>query len=79
MLVPYTAKGDAFVADKPRLWTEKRLAETGNGRNLDIALDGRRFLALLAADAPEEQKAQSHVIFLQNFSGEVRRRVRAGQ
>jgi len=75
MMVPYTVKGDVFVADKPRLWTEKQLAATGVGRNLDIAPDGKRFVAMMPAGAPDEQKAQNHVIFLQNFADEVRRRV----
>jgi Tol biopolymer transport system component len=74
MVVTYSATGDVFVAEKPRLWTEKRLA-VNNARNLDIAPDGTRFVALMPAGAPDEQKTQSHVIFLQNFSDEVRRRV----
>jgi len=78
MVVTYSATGDVFVAEKPRLWTEKRLA-VNNGRNFDIAPDGKRFVALMPADASEEQKTQSHVIFLQNFSDEVRRRVGSGK
>jgi serine/threonine-protein kinase len=36
MVMTYTVKGDVFVADKPRLWTEKRLADIPlAGRNLD--------------------------------------------
>ena len=74
MVVTYTVKGDVFVADKPRLWTEKRLADTAL-RNLDIASDGKRFVAMMSAAAPDEQNGQNHVIFLQNFADEVRRRV----
>jgi serine/threonine-protein kinase len=73
MVVTYSATGDVFVAEKPRLWTEKRLA-VNSGRNL-TSPDGTRFVALMPAGAPDEQKTQSHVIFLQNFSDEVRRRV----
>lgn len=29
----------------------------------------------MPADTPDKQSAQNHVIFLQNFSNEVRRRV----
>ena len=78
MVVTYSATGDVFVAEKPRLWTEKRLA-VNNGRNFDIAPDGKRFVALMPADASEEQKTQSHVIFLQNFFYEVRRRAPDGK
>lgn len=74
MVVAYGVKGDVFVADKPRVWTEKRLAETSTYQNLDIAPDGRRFVALMRTAAPEEQRVQSHVIFLQNFADEVQRR-----
>ena len=75
MVVAYTVKGDVFVADKPRLWTEKRLADSPPNatQNLDIAPDGKRFVALMPAAAPD-QNAQNHVIFLQNFADEVRRR-----
>jgi hypothetical protein len=64
-----------FVADKPRLWTETRLAETGTTQNLDIAADGKRFVALMPATSSDEQRTQNHVIFLQNFADEVQRRV----
>ena len=74
MVVPYTVKGDVFVADTPRRWSEKRLADAG-GRNLDIVPDGKRFVVVMPADSTEGQKAQSHMIFLQNFADEVRRRV----
>ena len=75
MVVAYTVKGDVFVADRPRFWSEKRLAEVGQGRNLDITPDGKRFIATMPVDAPEAQQTQSHVILLQNFLDEVRRRV----
>jgi serine/threonine protein kinase/Tol biopolymer transport system component len=74
MVVAYTVKGGVFVADKPRLWTEKRLADTPV-QNFDIAPDGKRFLALMPASAPDEQQAQNHVVFLLNFADDVRRRV----
>jgi serine/threonine-protein kinase len=75
MVVAYAAKGDVFVPDKPRLWTEKRPAEqTQSARNLDLAPDGKRFIALMPVAAPDEQRTQNHVIFLQNFADEVRRR-----
>jgi Tol biopolymer transport system component len=75
MVVTYAVKSDVFVADKPRLWTETRLAETGTTQNLDIAADGKRFVALMPATSSDEQRTQNHVIFLQNFADEVQRRV----
>jgi serine/threonine-protein kinase len=74
MVASYTVKGDSFLADKPRVWSEKRLADVGLYRNYDLAPDGKRIAALMPAEAPQAQQAQSHVIFLENFFDEVRRR-----
>ena len=76
MVASYTVKGDSFVADKPRVWSEKRIADIGLLANYDLAPDGKRIAALLPAGTPEDQKAQNHVIFLENFFDEVRRRTK---
>ena len=73
MAVSYTVKGDVFVADRPRRWTDRRLAESGQ-RSFDIALDGKRFVTTMPVDSPSEQKTQSQVTLLLNFSDELRRR-----
>lgn len=75
MTAAYEIKGDSFVADKPRLWSEKRLANVGLFRSYDVAPDGKRIVALMPAEGLEEQKAQNHVTFLLNFFDELRRRV----
>jgi hypothetical protein len=76
MVTTYTAKGESFIADKPRVWSPTRVANTGlNGRPFDIAPDGKRIAALMAVETPEAQQAQNHVIFLENFFDELRRRV----
>jgi serine/threonine-protein kinase len=78
MVAAYTDKGDSFAADKPRVWSEKKIADSAlNGINYDVVSDGKRIAALMPAEAPEDQKAQNHVIFLQNFFDEVRRRTAA--
>jgi serine/threonine-protein kinase len=77
MVANYTVKGDLFVADKPQVWSEKRLANVGFTPNYDVAPDGKRIVALMPAETPGEQ-AQNHVIFLENFFDELRRRVPAG-
>jgi serine/threonine-protein kinase len=80
MVAAYTGKGDSFVADKPRVWSEKKIADSGlNGINYDVAPDGKRIAALLPVEAPETQKAQTHVVFLENFFDELRRRVPTGK
>ena len=75
MVAAYTVNGDSFIAGKPRLWSEKRLANVGVVVNYDVAPDGKRIAALMPAEGAEEQKAQSHVIFLMNFFDELRRKV----
>jgi serine/threonine-protein kinase len=74
MSAAYSVKGDSFVVDKPRLWSEKRLANLGIYPTYDLAPDGKRIAALMPAEGQEEQKTQNHVIFLQNFFDELRRR-----
>jgi Tol biopolymer transport system component len=75
MVAAYTVKGDSFVADKPRMWSDKQLAGLVNTtKNVDLAFDGKRIVALMPIETAGVQKAQSHVIFLENFFDEVRRR-----
>jgi Tol biopolymer transport system component len=75
MVAAYAVKGDSFEADKPRAWSEKQLGSiAATSRNVDLAPDGKRIAALMPAETAEAQKAQSHVIFLENFFDEVRRR-----
>jgi serine/threonine-protein kinase len=76
MVAAYAVNGGSFVASKPRLWSETRIGGVANNsRNVDLAPDGKRFAALMPADAPESRQAQSHVILLENFFDELRRRV----
>ncbi len=79
MVAAYTEKGDSFVADKPRVWSEKQIGGTVGNRNVDLAPDSKRIVALMPVDTAETQKAQNHVIFLENFFDEVRRKVPPGK
>ena len=80
MVAGYTVQGDSFVADKPRLWSEKALANLVNAsKNVDLAPDGKRVVAVMPADEPGAQRSQNHVVFLENFFDELRRRVPAGR
>jgi serine/threonine-protein kinase len=74
MVASYAVKGGSFVADRPRVWSEKRLANLGVVPNYDLAPDGKRIVALMPVETAEGQKAQNQVIFLENFFDEVRRR-----
>ena len=66
----------------PAAWAHARktkLADLGGARNVGIAPDGKRFVAFMPAEAPGAQKAQNHVIFLENFFDELRRKVPVGK
>jgi Tol biopolymer transport system component len=75
MVAAYAVNGDSFAADKPRMWSDKQLATSGGRKNLDLAPDGKRIATLM----PVETEAQSHVIFLENFVDDVRRKVPVGK
>jgi serine/threonine-protein kinase len=75
MAARYAVKGDSFVAERPQVWSDKPLTNTGLGASYDLAPDGKRIAALIPADTPDAQNAQNHVIFLENFFDELRRRV----
>jgi len=76
MVAPYTVKGDSFMADKPHVWSQTKLADPGfNGINYHLAADGKRVAALMPAFTPEGDQSQSRAILLENFFDELRRRV----
>jgi Tol biopolymer transport system component len=79
MVAGYTVRGDSFAADKPRVWSDKKIANIGLNANYDLSPDGKRIVALMPVETAEGQKAQSHVIFLENFFDEVRRKVPIGK
>jgi serine/threonine-protein kinase len=80
MVAAYTVKGDSFAAEQPRLWSEMRIGgRAGFSKNVDLAPDGKRIVALMPADTPESQQAQNHVTFLLNFFDSLRRRAPAGK
>jgi hypothetical protein len=50
MAAAYTVKGDSFVPDKPRLWSDKQPGRVVSGNtNADLASDGKRIVALMPA------------------------------
>jgi Tol biopolymer transport system component/predicted Ser/Thr protein kinase len=76
----YTVRGDTFEAHKPRVWSEKRPAKTFfNGSNYNLAPDGKRIVVLIPAEASQAQEAPNHIIFLQNFFDELRRKAPASK
>jgi serine/threonine-protein kinase len=79
MAVTYTASGDAFTAEKPRLWADQRLAEVSQARNYGMHPDGKRIAALMPAGSQASSKDATHVTILFNFFDELKRRVSAGK
>jgi Tol biopolymer transport system component len=78
MVVTYAVNGNSFIADRPRLWSDKQL--NLREQTLDLAPDGKRFAGLPARDDPEVLKGPVHLTFLLNFFDELARRVpRAGK
>ena len=75
MVAGYTVKEGAFIADRPHVWSETKLADLGLNLNFTLARDGKRVAALMPVESSEEQAAQHHVIFLMNFLDELERRV----
>lgn len=74
MVADYTVDGDSFIPDKPRVWSETRLANLGLFKNFDLAPDGERVVALLPPEREEAQQPRRHVVFVENFLDELRRR-----
>jgi len=74
MVVDYSVHGDAFVASKPRLWSDQQLFNPGL-LNLDLASDGKRFAVLHAPELAGDEKGSVHVAMLLNFFDEVKRRI----
>ena len=57
MVAAYTVQGNSFVAEKPRLWSERQLSNLSNtSRNIDLAPDGKRFAVILPAEEPGSQQ-----------------------
>jgi serine/threonine-protein kinase len=81
MVAGYTANGDSFVPDKPRVWSERPLLDLGSPPvpTYDAAPDGKHFAVVLYADGTAEEKPITHVTFLLNLFDELRRKVPPGK
>jgi serine/threonine protein kinase/Tol biopolymer transport system component len=78
MAVTYTASGDSFRADKPRLWSPGQFADLGTGTYaFDLHPDGKRF-AVLKAPGTEQTATVNKVSFIFNFFDELRRKLPPG-
>jgi serine/threonine-protein kinase len=81
MAASYTVKGDAFAAEKPRVW----MANLGAALNIetfpmwDLAPDGKRVAVITPLGSVEGLRQDHDVVFLQNFVDELRRKVPTGK
>jgi hypothetical protein len=74
MAAAYTAAGNSFHSDKPRLWSSGQFAERYGNYNFDVHPDGRR-AAVLKASEPAQSTPVNKVRFIFNFFDELRRKV----
>src|SRR5262249_51924352 len=73
--VPYTDRGNAFVADPPRPWLATPTSP-GSIAFFDVTSDGRRALMVMKAGGDDAlPRAEPPVTFLLNFADELRRKV----
>ena len=80
MVAAYSVQGNSFAAEKPRLWSDKQLANLFNtSKNLDLASDGKRFAVILPAEEPGGEKSKNRITFVENFFEEVRRKAPLGK
>ena len=79
MVANYVVKSGSFIADKPRVWSARQLADLGLGMNFDLAPDGKRFVVLMPAESTTARERQSHVTLVFNFFDEVRRAAAQGR
>jgi eukaryotic-like serine/threonine-protein kinase len=74
MVANYKVSGNSFVPDKPRAWSEKRLANLGLTPNMDLPPDSKRFAVVMQSEnlAPAQQ-TRHHVTLVLNFLDEILR------
>ncbi len=79
MVASYSAAGDSFRADSPRLWSNVVIGDRGP-MNVDFALhpDGKR-IAILSDAGGDAQKQVSKVTFIVNFPDELRSKLAAAK
>ena len=77
MVARYTADEHSFTPEKPRQWSPAPLYRPAYNAlwNLDIARDGRRFIALVPPESRSEEPNTVHATILLDFFDELRRRL----
>jgi len=79
MAVTYTAKADAFVAGKPRVWIDGLSVTPSGTPAWDLDPDGKRVVFLSPFESDEPPRQEHEVVLLLNFLDELRRKIPAGK
>ncbi len=79
MVATYTASGESFRADKPRLWSPGQFTTRGTTLNYALHPDGKRFAVLKAGNGETAPPPINKVSFIFNFFDELRRKVPTGK
>ena len=66
MVATYSATGDTFRADKPRVWSETTVTD------FDLHPDGKR-VAVLKAPESQSSSESGQLVFISNFFNELQR------
>jgi hypothetical protein len=74
MSVSYSVASNAFVAEKPRIWSAALSGTARFNTQWGLAPDGKR-VALLVLEAAAPAAQEHEIVMLQNFGDELRRRV----
>jgi serine/threonine-protein kinase len=75
MAVKYSVKGDSFEPEKPTVWVPKLGGVEAFRGSWDLAPDGKRLAVVMPVETTTASKAEHEVVFLENFFGDLRRRV----
>jgi serine/threonine-protein kinase len=78
MVAGYSIKGNTFVVERPRLWSDKGQAPDLSSRHFDLAPDSSRILVFLDPQREETGAGPTHVTFLLNFFDQLSGRVPTG-
>jgi dipeptidyl aminopeptidase/acylaminoacyl peptidase len=76
MVATYTATGDLFRAEKPRLWAEGYIGPQTGQRSFDLHPDGERIA--VAPELGSVDRPQDRLVFILNFFDELRRMASTG-
>ena len=76
MVATYTATGDSFRAEKPRLWAEGYIGPQTGQRSFDLHPDGERIA--VAPELGSLDRPQDRLVFILNFFDELRRMASTG-